>query len=76
MTTRRVLVAAVVMAVLPLTSSVVFAQDRTMRSDMQAHCEGAYDEKEGTNFGICHASAASGESKSPIGDVPETGSNE
>jgi hypothetical protein len=77
MTTRKgILVAAVVMAMLPFAPSAVVAQQDsryTQAGRQMTHCEGAYDEKEGTNFGLCHSSAVSGESKSFIGAVPEAG---
>ena len=70
MTTRKgILVAAVVMAMLPLAAGAAFAQDR---GDASTHCEGAYEESQGTNFGLCHSSAVSGESKSLIGALPES----
>jgi hypothetical protein len=73
MTTRKgLLIAAVVMAMLPLAAGVGVAQDRDPRYPQAGHCEGAYDEKEGTNFGLCHASGMAGESKSVIGDIPES----
>lgn len=79
MTTRKgTLIAAVVLAVLPLASGAAVAQQRTDDRFMPAsrqstHCEGAYDSNQGTNFGICYSSAVSGESKSMLGALPESG---
>lgn len=76
MTTRRVfLIGTVVMAMLPLAPTAGRAQDnrdaRFMQSSQTA-CEGTYDEKVGTNFGLCASVDIGGESKSLIGAVPET----
>ena len=70
MTTRRkTLIAAAVMAM--LAPSTGLAQDRGTQGGRTAHCEGAYDESNGTNFGICASPEMGGEPKSPIGEVPE-----
>jgi hypothetical protein len=77
MTTRKgILVAAVVMAILPLAPSAGIAQQKedsrfTPAGRQSTHCEGAYDESQGTNFGLCYSSAISEESKSLIGALPE-----
>jgi hypothetical protein len=70
MTTRRkLLIAAAVTAM--LAPSAGMAQDRSQGRQM-SHCEGAYDETHGTNFGVCATPEMGGEAKSPIGDAPES----
>lgn len=73
MTTRTTMViAAAVMAM--LAPSAGLAQDRDGRLSQgrqMSYCEGAYDETHGTNFGMCATPEMGGESKSPIGEIPE-----
>ncbi len=73
MTTRtKMVIAAAVMAM--LAPSAGLAQDRDGRfaqGGQMSYCEGAYDETHGTNFGMCATPEMGGESKSPIGEIPE-----
>lgn len=76
MTTRtKMLIAAAVMAM--LAPSAGMAQDRDGRSwqsrQTATHCEGAYDETQGTNFGLCATPEMGGEAKSLLGALPEAG---
>ena len=67
MTTRtKMVIAAAVMAM--FIPGAALAQGRSS----QGHCEGAYDETQGTNFGLCASPDMEGESKSPSGEIPET----
>jgi hypothetical protein len=72
MTTRtKLVIAAAVVAM--LVPGAGLAQDRSSQ-DRQMHCEGAYDEGQGTNFGLCASPEMGGESKSLLGALPESNS--
>jgi hypothetical protein len=74
------IVFAVVVAVLSATPALAQYQTQPYQTQEQpdpsaqvrmggGHCEGAYDVKAGTNFGLCRGSAT----KSSIGQTPESG---
>jgi hypothetical protein len=81
MTTRKgMVVGAVLMAVLAPAAGMAQMKDDsrfTQEGRQSTHCEGAYDESQGTNFAVCYSSVVGDESKSPIGELPEApGSSE